>query len=539
MVSLIKSIAREEWVFVSLMIVVIVAVTAVPYLYGYLNAPPQAVYTGIHHLTPGDANVFLSMIEQVKQGDNVFINLYTSEPQHRLLVNPLWLSVGWLGKALNLSNLLTFHVARSLWIIIFISVVYLFIAYFFREPRKRKWILLLVLFSSGLGVFFNPFLFDVNNIYEHPTDIWVSESITFLSLYHSPHLIASLTLIVLIFLLGLLAFERNQLRYSVSAGVACSFLLWFHPFNGPTVYLVLAVYLVVLFIRQRKINWSHARHYLLFAVIPLPVVAYLFTVSRVDWVTRQWSAQNILPSPSVWMYLIGYGVILLLALVGLWISLKKPENKRVFLTVWVISSAFLLYAPLTFQRRMSEGLHIPLTILAALGMYFILGKLAQRDGSLKVRQYAFIMLLVIFLPLTNVQILGQDIYMYQTKKTLPYYLYEGEVEAMRWLKRNVPKDEVIFSSYYMGNYIPAYSGRIVWIGHGPQTIDLPDKKATNDWFWRDDAESQAKRAFLQRENITYVFYGRKEKEIGTYSPATKDYLKKVFSDSQAEIYRVL
>ncbi|MBU0598615.1 hypothetical protein KKF61_06550, partial [Patescibacteria group bacterium] len=381
-----------------------------------------------------------------------------------------------------------------------------------------------------------PFLFDVNNIYEHPTDIWVSESITFLTLYHSPHLIASLTLIVLIFLLMLLAFEYNKKRYSISAGVACLFLLWFHPFNGPTVYLVLGTYLLVLMLWQRKIIKSYIKHFLILCIIPVPAVVYLYLISRADWVIRTWAAQNILPSPSVWMYIIGYGFILLFAFLGVWITFKKADNKKLFLVIWAIFSAMLLYIPLSFQRRMSEGLHIPLSILAFFGIYYLYKKIKTKR---ELYGYSLIMFLIIFLPLTNFQILGQDIYLYTTKKDLPYYLYEEEVAAMGWLKNNIGEKEIIFSSFYMGNYIPAHSGRIVWIGHGPQTIDLPTKYQQSEWFWQSDNEILEKRNFLQDNAIDYIFYGRKEKELGTYNPATKEYLEQVFINSKVEIYKVL
>lgn len=536
--QLIRSISKNEWRFLGLMAVLVLLVTAVPYLYGYFTAPVGMVYTGLHHLTPGDTNVFLSMIEQVKQGHNIFLNLYTAEPQARLLVNPLWLSVGWLGKVFDFSNLLTLHLARSLWIVIFIFICYLFLVHLLPDVRKRKWIFIIILFSSGLGVFFNPFLFNVNNIYEHPTDIWVAESITFLTLFHSPHLIASLTLIILVFLLMLLAFEQDKLRYSVGAGVACLFLLWFHPFNGPTIYLVLGTYLLILFCWQRRIRWSHVKHFLVLSVMPIPAVLYLFLIGRADWVIRQWSAQNILPSPSVWMYIIGYGIVLLFALIGLWITLKNPSTKLIFIIAWTVSSASLLYIPLAFQRRLSEGLHLPLAILAGLGIFYLLDQIKIHDPH-GLKRYALVFSLLLFLPLTNLQIVGQDIFMYQTKKDLPYYLHQGEVDAMAWLKSNVSADGVVFSSYYMGNYIPAYSGRIVWIGHGPQTINLVQKSEVSDWFWSSDNEADAKYDLLRRDRVSYVFYGRKEKELGSYDPGTKSYLQQAFQNSDASIYRVL
>ena len=110
---------------------------------------------------------------------------------------------------------------------------------------------------------------------------------------------------------------------------------------------------------------------------------------------------------------------------------------------------------------------------------------------------------------------------------------------MYWLRDMAGEREVTFSSYYMGNFIPAYSGRIVWIGHGPQTINLIEKREATDWFWSDNLEDSYKNTFLHDENIRFVYYGQKEKELGTYDPAIKKYLEEVFRNDQVAIYSVL
>ncbi|XOU94203.1 MAG: hypothetical protein ACNFW9_05155 [Candidatus Kerfeldbacteria bacterium] len=539
MIELIKSVNKKEWWLVIGIATLLVIITAVPYLYGYFSTPEDMVYTGLHHFAPGDTNVFLSMIEQVRQDENIFINLYTSEDQLRIYTNPLWLTVGWVAKIFSLSNLLSIHVVRSILIFIFVAVMYLFLSYLFKKIKKRKLILLIILFSSGLGSFFNPFLYDTGNIYEHPTDIWVTESITFSTLFHTPHLTASLTLIVVIFLFMLLAFEKNKYLYSVLAGFACLLMLWFHPFNGPTIYGVLAVYLLIIFLRNKGITWSYIRHYAVLCLIPIPVVLYFYLMNKADWVIRAWQSQNILPSPSVWMYLIGYGLLIPMLIFGLWSVFKKMDNKKSFVVAWFITSAIAIYVPISFQRRLSEGLHIPIAILAMLGILFVFNWIRSKRGKWSLWNSAFVMILLLFLPMTNFLIIGQDITLYSKAKDLPYYIYQDEVNAMHWLRDNITIDEITFSSKYMGSFIPAHSGRVVWIGHSPQTVDLLNKKEYQYWFWEDDNESELKYDFLINNNIDYIFFGRKEKALGTYDPSTKNYLDNVYSNKEVTIYKLL
>jgi len=62
MKELINSIAKKEWRFIWLMAVVIMVLTGLPYLLGYLMAPPGATYDGLHSLSPGDIPIYYSYI---------------------------------------------------------------------------------------------------------------------------------------------------------------------------------------------------------------------------------------------------------------------------------------------------------------------------------------------------------------------------------------------------------------------------------------------------------------------------------------------
>ncbi|MDZ7799028.1 MAG: hypothetical protein U5L76_05540 [Patescibacteria group bacterium] len=517
----------------------VVLITVLPYLYGYFSRPANTVYTGIHNLTPGDTNAVLSLMEQVKQGNFIFKNLYTAEPQDRIYTNPFWLSAGLIAKVFKLPNLFTLHFIRSVLIIVFVVVLYLFLRYFIEKKRLRIWSFVVILFSSGLGLFFNPFFINSEDILNHPTDIWVPESITFLTLYNLPHQIASLILIILVFLFMFLAFENNRYKYSLMAGIFSFLLLWFHPFNGPTIYGVLGVYLLAIFFYKKKIIWSYIKHYIILCLIPLPVLLYFFLINQADWVIKNWAKQNILLSPSLWMYLIGYGFLVPLAVYGLYKLSQKKDKKNIFIISWFITSSLLLYSPLSFQRRLSEGLHIPLTILAMAGVFYLTKKWHSKEKGYNLKAYAIFIFLLIFLPLTNIQIVSQDIYIYKTDPEFPYYLGQEEVLAMQWIKKNSSDQSIIFSSYLIGNFIPAYSGRRVWIGHGPQTINLEKKKEINKWFWQEDNLAKEKYKLLKKDNIDYLWYGQREKEMGTFNPKTKDYLKKIYNNGKVDIYQVI
>ncbi|MFC1687932.1 hypothetical protein ACFL0L_05165 [Patescibacteria group bacterium] len=535
--DLFKHISRREWRFVGIIVFVIIVVTLAPYLYGFFSTPEGMNYSGIHHLTPGDTNVYLSTISSVKEGENSMLNLYTGEEQTIRYINPLWYSVGLFAKVLDLPALTAFHISRILLAAACIVILYLFISLLTASVRVRKLALCIVVFASGLGALFNPFLHDASNLLERPIDIWVPEGIPFLSLYHSPHLIASTLLIVLVFGLMALAFRSGRFSYAIWAGVAGALLTWFHPFNTPTIVFVVGVYLIVAMIMKRKFLGKWVAQYILFGILLIPAVVYLFAVRELDPTIASWTQQNVLPSPSPVMYLIAFAFLIPFVIYTLFKKKIRSERTYRFLLVWIIVSTILIYFPVDFQRRMVEGLFIPLGIITAMGIIYLWDTYTQTRNTF-IKQSVLGIALVVFLPITNIQILGQDIYIYESKKELPYYIPADEMEAMQWLHNETASDEIILSGEYMGNFIPAYTLRRVYIGHGPQTLDLERKsKEVNNFYGGRYSDTQIQN-LLSQENISYIFTSSSELAYGSVDLSAKEYLALVFSNQSVEIYKV-
>ena len=117
--DLINTIERKEWHFVIFLIIIVLVLTTGPYLYGYLNTPDNFVYRGIHSISPGDTYVYFSYINQIKSGEFLIENFYTSEPGQTKMLNFFWLKVGLLARIFNLSPNLAFQVFRIILIPIY------------------------------------------------------------------------------------------------------------------------------------------------------------------------------------------------------------------------------------------------------------------------------------------------------------------------------------------------------------------------------------------------------------------------------------
>ncbi len=137
--NLARKITTEEWRWVAWLILIVLFLIGAPYLFGYLMAGPNLVYTGFHALTTGDLPVYYSYINQVKEGNFLLKDLFTSEPQSYGTFNLLWFLVGLMARAFNLGAPLAFHLARLILAPVLIVILYFWLSYFLRKnPSARS-----------------------------------------------------------------------------------------------------------------------------------------------------------------------------------------------------------------------------------------------------------------------------------------------------------------------------------------------------------------------------------------------------------------
>ncbi len=131
MLDLIRSITKKEWLLVFGLSFLVIVITTLPLVYGWLISPDNSVFTGIHFYNLNDWIVYYSYLEQIKDGNFLFRDLFTSESA-ALVFNPFWLAAGLIGRVFKLSNIVTLNLARILLIPIFYFVA--FASFFFFGP---------------------------------------------------------------------------------------------------------------------------------------------------------------------------------------------------------------------------------------------------------------------------------------------------------------------------------------------------------------------------------------------------------------------
>lgn len=547
MKEIIKSIEKKEWIFVLGIAILLIIITTAPTIYGFLVKTEDKFFPALHSIGPGDYNVYYSYIEQVRGGNLLFKDIFTSEEHSPFLFNPLWLLIGLTGKFFNLSNIITFQFSRILLIFPFLFVLYLLISLFIKEKILRRLCFIFSIFASGLGSFFVSLIkYTYQNNLElevYPMDLWVSESYNFLTLYHSAHFIMATLLIILIFLLMFLSFQKNNFHYTIWAGLLALFLFFFHPFHLPTIFFILFVYIFVASFQKWKIRWDYIKKFIVFLLISLPAIIYQFLLLIYNPVAIGRASQNTCLTTTFWVTLISYG---LLTPFAIWGVIKKQKNNGYkFLLTWLIVHSLLIFSPFQFQRRLTQGLQIPLTIFAFWGLYYFYEYLKRKYSGFKLSHYypLISLFLIIFFTFSNLYVLAQDLsfYTYSEYRNWPHYIYLDKEygEAFFWLKNNLGDQDIVLSDTVTGSFIAGFSGKKIYIGHWVETLEWQEKLKTTKWFFREDSEDEKKIDFLRKERITYLFYSQFEDEKGDFEPRDKDFLKLVFAQGKVLIYQVL
>jgi len=537
-----KKLSVQEIKFILLVSFILIIVTGLSFIFGYF-IKGNLIYTGINIFSPIDGPVYYSYIEQIKEGNFLLDNLFSNETGAVKLFNPFWLFVGLIARIFQLSAPGAYHLFRIILTPLFLLVLYKFISFFYPDLtlKRKKLCFLYSIFASGLSSFWLVF----NNYpaliqkFSVAMDLWVPESSNFLILFCSPHFLASLTLIILIFYYFFKFNETKKIKYSILAGLLALFLFSFHPFYVLTVYGVLLTYLLVSFIKNKKIAWLSILNYSILVLISLPAVFYYLYLMATNLDLQIKAQQNNCLTPDVLVFLVSYGPGLIMASLAIIYLLKKKSltEKKLFLIIWFLITIVLIYGPFNFQRRLSEGFQVPLTLLAFMGLLVLYDFFKNKYSifkDLKMRQ--FLIFFIIFFCLSNVTAYFFNL-KYLSSKPEIVYVRPEIVSALTWYKSQTNLEDAILASPANGNIIPGLIGRRVFLGHDKETINFKAKLVQADWFFSSNQDDKSKKEFLENNHLAYVFYTDNEKKLGDYNPAEKDYLKLVYQDNGVEIYK--
>lgn len=456
--------------------IAIVVLSSVPYLFGLWLAPPGYHFLGLAH-NIDDGAVYLSWMRQSADGHFFIRNLFTDEPQAARQFNVLFLLMGWFAALTRLPLVWVFHIWRVLLGVGLIVTVWQFARLFLDKPEQRRLLIPLVGLSAGAG-----WLFPGLKMPDGPVDMWQPEAITFLSIYLNPLFLAGLILMLWSLHFMVLAERTRQVKPAIHAGLCLLALGNVHTYDVVTVGCVWVAYVAMRLISARRLDFRLIGLSALAVAIASPAILYQLWLYHIDPVFHA-RANSPTPSPSIWAFFAGYGLVFVGAIVGavLWNRARSRDpqpstpNPQLLL-VWSVVGFALPYLPVGQQRKLIMGLHIPLCILCAYGLAWLI---ARRP---RLRSPVFVAAVLLLTMPSSLVFMSRDMALLSQGTTAPHYapfMSDDETSAMRYLARNTRRTDTVLAPPSFALFVPALIGHQVYYGHWSETPDYARKYG--DW----------------------------------------------------------
>lgn len=517
--------------------------TTLPYVAAARRASPRYVFTGV--LTAyDDTFTYFAWMRQSADGRLFLCDLFTSESQSCEFFLPLWSFLGVIVSVTNLSISWTFHLGRLLAGLLLLLGARAVSSGVLKYRAQVQYSLWLYAMSAGLGWLVYPLKYKIDAFDATPgsgsADLNMPEAIAFRSVFSQVHFAAGAALIFgSIKLLFSALVERKPSR-AVVAGSLVSVLAVVHPYLVVVVYGVGVVALSIWpwLVNGRSAKVSDYRFVVgvtaAFGATAFPGLAYLVYLNRTNEVLREWLRITDTLSPPPWEYVLGFGMVLVLSIFGFCLLWGERAEYGRLLVIWAVVQSALLYAPVNFQRRLIEGLQLPLSIAASVALFWISRRLF-RSGAAR----CLLLIGVIgFASLTNFGfVFGQIVVRTASSSDPRRYLPADLLASFDWLRENSDHEAVLFSSYLTGNVFPSQTGLRVFLGHYGQTIRSDEKGALVTSFYSGTMSEEAARRLFTEHRVRYVIYGPFERgDYESFRPPV--WLRLAYRQGDVEVFEV-
>lgn len=547
------SISSRERSAVRLIFLIFLAAITLPYLWAWFITPVGSTWSGLLWKVD-DQNVHLSWARQAQLGHLFFRDLFTTESlqsgESPRFFNVLPALIGVLARLVPLPLVVWYQVVRvaaSLWAL---WQLYRLTHQILPTARGRLLALALLAFTTGTGILavLLPALGQKIIFLDHPDPPGfptMPEAFFFTSALVYPLNAVSY---------GLLAWMAgNVLRVLQSEGESCSGAGWqllvgglllsnIHTYDALP-FLGLLVLCLLLF-WKRCGGGRLAPLGLAFLGLIIPVL-YQVLVFRDSLEFRE-KALTLTLAPAPWHVVATLAPLLLLAA---WSWSKNRGSYSVqFMALWAAVVLVCIYTPgLSFARKMLEGAHIPLCMLAAVG----LSGLLRGPAPQWVPRLAVAVCLVLpgasagYFTLWCLQNAAENNSSRFQVLMPPLYLAEEEWAALQFVDEQAAGDArvVTLCLPFVGSYGPRTTGSTFYLSHWAETLRFEAKVPRVASFYRGGMSASEAQKFLTETGCRFVLLTQYERGLGGSEAIMQNYgLQQIFTksgtNSTVAVYKV-
>jgi|GEM_PF-2326288 len=260
--------------------------------------------------------------------------------------------------------------------------------------------------------------------------------------------------------------------------------------------------LLLLFLLYRK-EYSLKELLRSFVILMTPayiIVGYNYYLVYNDY--RLVDCQAQVSSPDYWTLFKGYFPLSLTALIGLYLTFRKPKEVSItnyYLLFWFIGTLTLIYVPrsiIPFQMEMIVGIHLPLAFFTI-------------EALRRIREKGLVMMLTIVIFVMSVYpnaLLYSKVMEVIDDGARPSYIENVHFDAMQWLDANSKGSDQVLAMNYIASYVPMLTGNRIYIGEYKLISAYFDERQRLFDEALDDPTGLAMTKFLEEQKIDYVFY---------------------------------
>jgi hypothetical protein len=535
------------WAGAAAFATIMATVVELLYLLGEVNASGRAIFMG-QSWAPHDVAQYIAAMNDGAGGAFLIRDRLTSEPHTPGFIYGFYVLLGKVTGLAGIDSMLGYRLAGAFGRV-FVILSLFSATRLLTTARWRRWLMLaLIALGGGLASLMGlaAQLGGINlRIPAH--ELQEPEFGTFLLLFASPHLMFGLGLLVLAVQAYVACWRRGTVRQMVGAGLLTFALGVVNSYSLATLCAVVTVHAAVMTLLCRRPVWRGLIAAAVVVAAAMPIFAYgvlTFVVGADPFWGVAYGRQNQTPTPPPVDAFTALGAILVLALAGVPIVLRRPTPGRVMVLVWIATAIGMMYLPTGVQRRFAFGLQPMLAMVAAFTLPAVWSFFRSRRGLTWVVARPVGMLFVVqalfgstaFLGLAAL-VMGIQAGQYDAGSDRGDFVPAELRPAAQWLAEHTGPDAVILSQQMTGNYLVHVVPGHVFIGHWSATVEFPAKRQLTAWFFAGPLDDE-RRAFIADRGITHVIYGPYEHLLGG-DAAEGPGLKRVYAAHNVEIYQVV
>lgn len=524
-----------EWRVLGAITVALLIITTVPYVFAHQVTPPGMRFMGIMLGVPDHAQYFSWMRDL--SHSLLAANRLTPEPNAPALFNLLWWGLGRIGVLTGLDYAALFSLVRVAAIISCMGCAYGFFRLVIAKAAHRRLATVLFAFGGGLGTIWviAKYLLRLKEL-PFPLDVYVVEANTFAIMLAFPHFTLALALMIATIGLFLLALRRRHYLYAAAAGIAALLLSLQHAYDLITIYAVLGLFGLLVWVRDRKFPTFPFACGIIVIALSAPFAAYLFVLVKADpiWgaVLAQFDNAGVFtPQPHHLLVLLGVPFLLSLAVFRPRM-LQSRDDGELLVAAWFVAHFPLVYLPVDFQIHLLLGWQVPIAVLGAAGLMRYGPVLAQR---LRLRPRFVIAGLVGLAVVTNVYLVAWRLVDLKRIEP-PYYMTVDEVAALDWLAAHTSNKDVVLSNLRFGQFVPMWSDARAFLAHWANTLNYYEKQEKAGAVLNPATSDDTRLAVVRAYAVTYVVAS--PEQTGPPTPLHVPYLIPVFTQGPVAVYRV-